>query len=95
MSPNALKLLLPKSESKTIEQTTTSVSIDSLSNFYIEITKVAEENIETELIKILSNKEDPGIILNAHKNTPVKHAVKIMDIAYRNNYKIVLATNPK
>ena len=95
VSPNALKLLLPKSESKTIEQTTTSVSIDSLSNFYIETTKVAEENIETELIKILSNKEDPGIILNAHKNTPVKQAVKIMDIAYRNNYKIVLATNPK
>ena len=52
-------------------------------------------NIETELIKILSSKEDPGIILNAHKNTPVKQAVKIMDIAYRNNYKIVLATNPK
>ena len=32
VSPNALKLLLPKSESKTIEKTTTSVSIDSLSN---------------------------------------------------------------
>jgi biopolymer transport protein ExbD len=93
VSPNALNLLLPKSESKTIEKTTTSVSIDSLSNFYIETTKVNKKDIEGELIKILSDKEDPGIILNAHKNTPIEQAVKIMDIAYRNNYKIVLATS--
>ena len=88
VSPNALNLLLPKSESKTIEKTTTSVSIDSLSNFYIETTKINKEDIEEELIKILSDKEDPGIILNAHKNTPIEQAVKIMDIAYRNKLAV-------
>tara|TARA_B100001540_G_C15508887_1_gene507100 strand:- start:16 stop:408 length:393 start_codon:yes stop_codon:yes gene_type:complete len=95
VTPNALKLLLPKSESKTIEKTTTSVSIDSLLNFYIEKEKIEEENIEQEIIKRLSNKEDPGIILNAHKNIPIEKAVMIMDIAYQNNYKIVLATSQK
>ena len=53
------------------------------------------ENIEKELVDILSEKEDPGIILNAHKNTPIEKAVMIMDIAYQNNYKIVLATSQK
>ena len=95
VSPNALKLLLPKSSSKTIEKTTISVSIDSLSNFYINMDPTNEENIEKELVDILSEKEDPGIILNAHKNTPIEKAVMIMDIAYNNNYKIVLATSQK
>ena len=36
VSPNALNLLLPQSKSKTIEQTTISVSIDTDLNFYIE-----------------------------------------------------------
>ena len=37
----------------------------------------------------------PAIILHTDKNVPIKHVVKIMDIAYRNKYKIVLATKPK
>ena len=95
VSQNALNLLLPQSKSKTIEQTTISVSIDTDLNFYIETKLVKEENLELELIKILDKKEDPSIILNADKNIPLDKAVKVMDIAYRNNYKIVLATSQK
>ena len=37
---------------------------------------------------------DPAIILHSDKSVPIEHVVKIMDIAYRNKYKIVLATTP-
>ena len=42
-----------------------------------------------------NEKIEPGIVLHADKTVDIEHAVKVMDIAYRNNYKLVLATNPK
>ena len=43
----------------------------------------------------MQNSEDPAIILHADKTVDIEHVVKIMDIAYRNKYKIVLATSSK
>tara|TARA_B100000401_G_C52691263_1_gene664584 strand:+ start:501 stop:893 length:393 start_codon:yes stop_codon:yes gene_type:complete len=95
VSPNALKLLLPNSKSKTLEKQTLSVSITEEIEYYIENRQVNIENLERELITLLSEKIEPGIVLHADKTVDIEHAVKVMDIAYRNNYKLVLATNPK
>ena len=95
VSPNALKLLLPNSKAKTLEKQTLSVSITKEIEYYIENRQVNIENLERELITLLSEKIEPGIVLHADKTVDIEHAVKVMDIAYRNNYKLVLATNPK
>ena len=95
VSPNALKLLLPDSKAKTLEKQTLSVSITEEIEYYIENRQVNIENLERELITLLSEKIEPGIVLHADKTVDIEHAVKVMDIAYRNNYKLVLATNPK
>ena len=95
VSPNALKLLLPNSKAKTLEKQTLSVSITEEIEYYIENRQVNIENLERELITLLSDKIEPGIVLHADKTVDIEHAVKVMDIAYRNNYKLVLATNPK
>ena len=95
VSPNALKLLLPNSKAKTLEKQTLSVSITTEIEYYIENRQVNIENLEQELITLLSKKIEPGIVLHADKTVDIEHAVKVMDIAYRNNYKLVLATNPK
>lgn len=95
VSPNALKLLLPNSKAKTLEKQTLSVSITEGIEYYIENRQVNIENLERELITLLSEKIEPGIVLHADKTVDIEHAVKVMDIAYRNNYKLVLATNPK
>ena len=50
--------------------------------------------IEKELKLLINNELEPGIILHSDKSVPIEHVVKIMDIAYRNKYKIVLATQP-
>ena len=42
----------------------------------------------------IGNEVEPAIILHADKTVAIEHVVKIMDIAYRNKYKIVLATTP-
>ncbi len=94
VSPNALKLLLPNSKSKTLEKQTVSVSINKELEFYINENKTLEINLENELKSMLVNEIDPAIILHADKTVAIEYVVKVMDIAYRNKYKIVLATKP-
>ena len=95
VSPNALKLLLPNSKARTLEKQTLSVSITPEINYYIGDKQVAIENLEQELKLELAGQEEPAIVLHADKTVDIEYAVKVMDIAYRNKYKVVLATNPK
>lgn len=95
VSPNALKLLLPSSSSKTLAPQTISVSITKDLEYYINEDKVQFDFLEPLLKKQLAGQENASIILHVDKNIPVEEAVKVMDIAYRNGFKMVLATNPK
>jgi biopolymer transport protein ExbD len=94
VSPNALKLLLPNSQAKTLEKQTISISITPEIDFYINENKVNVNSIEQELQLLIGSETEPAIILHADKTVDIEHVVKIMDIAYRNKYKIVLATKP-
>ena len=94
VSPNALKLLLPSSKAKTLEKQTISISITKDIDFYINENKVTSASIEQELKLLINNATEPAIILHTDKTVAIEHVVKIMDIAYRNKYKIVLATTP-
>ena len=71
-----------------------SATINKELDFYINENQVIESNLENELKAILSAQEEPAIILHADKTVDIEHVVKVMDIAYRNKYKIVLATKP-
>ena len=95
VSPNALKLLLPSSKAKTLEKQTVSISITKDIAFYINENEVSENTIEEELELLLKNEQEPAIILHADKTVAIEYVVKIMDIAYRNKYKVVLATTSK
>lgn len=95
VSPNALKLLLPNSKARTLEKQTLSVSITPEIDYYVGDKQVAIENLEQELRLELTGQEEPAIVLHADKTVDIEYAVKVMDIAYRNKYKVVLATNPK
>ena len=94
VSPNALKLLLPSSKAKTLEKQTISISITKDIDFYINENKVTAASIEQELKLLIKNEKEPAIILHTDKTVAIEHVVKVMDIAYRNKYKIVLATTP-
>ena len=94
VSPNALKLLLPSSKAKTLEKQTISISITKDIDFYINENKVTAASIEQEIKLLINNETEPAIILHTDKTVAIEHVVKIMDIAYRNKYKIVLATTP-
>ncbi|MAB95114.1 MAG: biopolymer transporter ExbD [Flavobacteriales bacterium] len=92
VSPNALKLLLPNSKAKTLEKQTISISITKDIEYYVNENQVSLNSLEQELSILLDNDKEPGIILHTDKTVAIEHVVKVMDIAYRNKYKIVLAT---
>ena len=92
VSPNALKLLLPNSKAKTLEKQTISISITKDIEYYVNENQVSLNSLEQELSILLENDKEPGIILHTDKTVAIEHIVKVMDIAYRNKYKIVLAT---
>lgn len=93
--PSAIKLLLPKGSSQTSAKPQTTVSINSDLNYFIEQQPVAFDQIENILKQKLGNKPDTYISVHADKTVPFENVVKILDIAQRNNYKLIIATSPK
>ena len=102
VNPNALKLLLPKSTGQVSAKATVSVSIkhwqktDDFS-FHIngEQTPVRFDQIEDELIELLQMEEDPTFSIYADETVPIKEVVKVMNIAKRNHYQVIMATSPE
>ena len=92
---NALDLVLPNSSGQSDQVETVSVSIDEKFNFYMDKQKLPIEELEMALKQKLSGQKEPNIVLHVAKDVPIENAVKVMDIAYRNQYKIVLAVSPK
>ena len=94
VSTSAIDILLPKASGKTKKQKSVAVSIKKDLTYYIDQKRVGESILETELVAALSKEEKPTVILRAEKSVPVENVVKVMDIANRNKFKVVLAVQP-
>jgi len=94
ITPDALDLILPKAKGKSTNQQKASVSITKDGAYYVNKERVSEYGIENELKSILAGQENPTIILRAEEGVPIEDAVFVMDIANKNNFKVVLAVRP-
>jgi len=102
VNPNALKLLLPKSTGQVSAKATVSVSIkdwheDDKYTYHIngDETPVPFSQVEDEIVALLQNDEDPTFSIYADETVPVREIVSVMNIAKRNHYKVILATQPE
>jgi len=95
VTTSALDILLPKASGKTENRQSTAVSITKNLTYYIDSKKVNENSLEQNLLKVLAGKDNPTIVLRAEEGVPIEKAVKIMDIANRNRFKVILAVRPK
>ena len=95
ITPEALDLILPKAKGKTTNKHNLSVSITKDLDIFINKDKISESRLEQQLISLLKDADNPTIILRAEEGVPVEKAVKVMDIANRNQFKVVLAVKPK
>ncbi|MEE0926031.1 MAG: biopolymer transporter ExbD [Bacteroidales bacterium] len=99
ISPNAIKLLLPKSTSgQTMAKQNVTVSIDANNQFFVENNSVPEEELSQYIGALLSNVEDGTVKLHSDASVAVQHVVKVIDAVNKVNaqqgkkHKVILAT---
>ena len=98
---NALKLLLPKSTGQVSAKPTVPVSIkdwgEDVYSYHINgsQTPVEFSDVEAQLAEILAGEEEPTFSIYSDESVPIKEVVQVMNIAKRNHYKVILATQPE
>ena len=98
--PNAIKVLLPQSAQQTSAKPLTRVTIDKDLNYYIGFGKdkdvqVSFEEITPFLQQSFEKEPEMYVALYADESIPYAEVVRVLDIANRNNFKMVLVTRPK
>ena len=94
VTTNALKITLPSSSAEAIKKQTVSISITEDLRYFLNNNSVEKSFLESKIKEEFKLIDNPVLVLRAAKNIPLDYAVEIMDLAYRNNYQIVLATQP-
>lgn len=102
VNPNALKLLLPKSTNQVNTKPEVSISIkhyveSNTFSYHVngEQTPVPFSQIEPLIQAALQGTEDPTVSLHVDRTVPMEQVVNVMNIAKRNQYRIILATAPE
>jgi len=101
VSPNAVKLLLPNSTSKTIAKQSFTVYINDKTQFFVEETPSNVESLESILGQKLSGQNEATVVLRADKIVPVQYIVNVIDAInsinnkFQTKHKVILATSPK
>ena len=95
VTTNALDLVLPNSTAQTVKKQRVSVSINENFEYFIDKEAVELKYIEAQLIDKLVGQDEQVVVLRVDRSVPIEYAVEVMDIAYRNKFKIVLATQQK
>ncbi|MDR7209123.1 biopolymer transporter ExbD [Flavobacterium piscis] len=95
VTTNALDLVLPKGKGKTDSNKNIAVSINKNLEFFIDKEQIPEADLESKLLSILGTDKNKAIILRAEEGVPIEKAVGVLDIANRNQIKVVLAVRPK
>ena len=101
VAPNAIKLMLPSSNSKTMAKQTVTVYVNEQLQYYVDET-AADETQLTDLINSkIGNDSQATVVLRSDKTVPVQYIVNVIDAvneinnATGNNHKVILATSQK
>ncbi len=101
ISPNAIPIDLPASDSKIISKQNTSVYIDQANRFFVNETPANEQNMQQLLSQTLIGQPEGVIVIRADKAVPLQNVITVIDAVNQMNkvmktrHKIILATKPK
>jgi len=101
VAPNAIKLLLPQSSSKTMAKQTVTLYINDKYEYFVEENQVSIEGLEAELTSKLAGQSDGSVVLRANETVPVQYIVNVIDAVNDINnkantkHKVILATRAK
>lgn len=100
VSPNAIKLLLPNSSSRTLARQNYTIYINDRYEYFVEQTYVESPDLEQAIYVMTESNPEATIVLRVDRTVPVQYLVRVMDAVNRVNeqtgYKLktILATAP-
>ena len=98
VSPNAIKLLLPSSNSRTMAKQTLTVYINELGQYFVDNDYTDPTLLQDNIFAHIKNEVDATIVLRADKSVEVQHIVNVIDAVNGLNdklntkHKVILAT---
>ncbi len=91
VAPNALKILFPqRGQTVEVPQTIPVVEIKQNGQVSLDGRIIAFENLETLLLSKLAGQPEPTVTFIIEGKATIKESVRVMNIAARNNIKVVL-----
>ena len=104
VAPNAIKLLLPQSNSRTMDTQNVVVSINDKFEYYIGERQISEDRLQAEIIvefNKTNTQTDGTVVVRSDKSVPVQYVVNVIDavnninLENNQNHKVLLATKAK
>ncbi len=97
VSPTTLPVDLPVSANKTKEKPRVGVRIDADGAFSVNDKPVEPLELERVLQERMASiqEQNPSLVIHVDQRVPAGVTVGVMDIAKRNNWKVIIATRPK
>ena len=101
VAPNAIKLMLPSSNSKTMAKQTVTVYVNEQFQYFVDETAADETQLTDFINAKIGNDTQATVVLRSDKTVPVQYIVNVIDAvneinnATGNNHKVILATSQK
>ena len=101
VAPNAIKLLLPNSNSKTMAKQSVTVYINDKYQYFVNENRVSDLQLQDRIDNNIAGQIDASIVLRSDKSVPVQYVVNVIDAVnninkkYNTKHKVILATKPK
>ena len=101
VAPNAIKLMLPSSNSKTMAKQTVTVYVNEQYQYFVNETPADETQLMELINAQIGNDSQATVVLRSDKTVPVQYIVNVIDAvneinnATGNNHKVILATSQK
>jgi biopolymer transport protein ExbD len=95
VTSSALDVILPKSKAQSVNKAQITVTITPELEVRVNEDVLPVDQVEARILALANGDPESVIILRADESVPTGETVRIMDMAYRNRLKMVLATDPR
>ncbi|MCL2414105.1 MAG: biopolymer transporter ExbD [Bacteroidales bacterium] len=101
VSPNAINILLPRSESRTMATQTTTVYINEFAEFFVEGIPVREDQLKSAIFPRIADETRATVVLRSDQSVPLQYVVYVIDAVNSINarhgteHRVILATSPR
>jgi biopolymer transport protein ExbD len=92
-APVAMNVLLPQSSNQTVANPIITISITNAMEYMVDDKTCKADEVESLIMQKLGNPKDPPTIrVNADESVNMDEIYKILDIAKKNKFKVILGT---